>query len=121
MLFGALVTSLENEVDAAAALQTLEDLPLFAGVQTMGEIFGETPGEYVANATRRFANMASSDDWLALMTLLERDPDPARAALKQMLNWALSQDRRGHHASGQSCSCGQTGGCADDKALPHGR
>lgn len=118
MLLGAIVTSLENEVDAAAALQTLGDLPLFAGVQAMGEIYGETPGEYVANATRRFANMASSDDWLALMTLLERDADPARAALKHMLSWALSQDRTNHHVSGHACSCGQAGACADDEAWP---
>ena len=40
----------------------------------------------------RFTAFASDEDWLALMTALERTSDPAAACLRQMLLWSLRQD-----------------------------
>ena len=92
MHFGALLDRLTSETDAAAALEALGDIVLFAHIRETGERFDEPPGEYVANATRRFAALAGDEDWLALMAAMERSDDPARAALERMLRWALQMD-----------------------------
>lgn len=92
MQLGALIANLEDEADAAAALEALNDLVLFAEVQAAGARFDEGPGEYLSNAVRRYASTASDEDWLQLMTLIERSTDPARSALQFMLRWALAQD-----------------------------
>jgi hypothetical protein len=115
MNLGTLMARLENEADAVLALDALADLPLFVEVADMGERHDETPGEYVANASRRFATGAGDEDWLGLMTAMERADDPARAALERMLRWALDRDRvaptQALAATG-GCSCGGgSGGC----------
>lgn len=111
MTLGDLITQLNNEVDAANALEALGDLALFAAVATAGDRYGEAPGTYVANASRRFADRASDDDWLSLMTAMERAPDPGRAALERMLRWSLAQDDAADHPRDDHvCSCGGSGG-----------
>ncbi|MFN3745349.1 MAG: hypothetical protein ACK4TL_11650 [Hyphomicrobiaceae bacterium] len=92
MHLGLLMACLSFADDAAEALEALGDIVLFSKVEAMGERFAETPGEYVANAAQRFASLASDEDWLGLMAAMERSDDPARAALKQMLQWALKAD-----------------------------
>jgi hypothetical protein len=42
---------------------------------------------------RRFSIFADDEDWLALMTALERARDPGAACLRQMLAWSLRHDR----------------------------
>jgi hypothetical protein len=115
MILGALMTRLEREADAAFALEALADLPLFAAVAAMGERHDEEPGEYVANASRRFAATAGDEDWLGLMTAMERAGDPGRAALEHMLRWALMRDEAEaappRAQGGCSCGGGGSGGC----------
>jgi hypothetical protein len=125
MHLGELMSRLESEADAAEALAALGDLPLFAQVEIMGARHDESPGAYVANAARRFAARAGDEDWLALMTAMERAHDPARAALVRMLGWALRSDEAeiaapeaatpGPKAGGCSCG-GGGGGCHDHPA-----
>lgn len=117
MQLGTLMAHLASEDDAAAALETLGDIVLFVEVQAMGDCFDESPGEYVANAAHRFAAVAGDEDWLNLMTVMERSDDPARAALECMLRWSLKRDAAeaehnvGHaHAGGCTCG-GGAGGC----------
>ena len=118
MQLGKLMDHLALEGDAAAALEALGDIVLFAQVQDMGERYHENPGAYVAlNATHRFAAVAGDEDWLNLMTVMERNDDPTRAALEQMLRWSLKRDaaEAEHHAGHVQvggCSCGDAaGGC----------
>lgn len=107
MQLGALIDNLSAEDDAAAALEELGDIVLFAKVQSMGERYEETPGEYVANAVRRFAARAGDEDWLGLMTMMERSPDPGRAALEKMLQWALQTDAAETASPPHAgCTCG---------------
>jgi hypothetical protein len=96
MDLGTLIRRLEHDGDAATALAELGDLALLAAVQDVGENYDETPGAYVAGAVRRFANQASSDEWLELMTALARADDPARCALERMVRWALGRDTHAH-------------------------
>lgn len=107
MQLGALMGHLAIEDDAVHALVALGNLALFAEVQAMGERYGESAGEYVANAARRFAAQGSDEDWLSLMTIMERSRDPGHAALEQMLRWALKRDAaEGVESHAGTCSCG---------------
>ncbi|MGE8943376.1 hypothetical protein ACO2I3_15825 [Leptospira interrogans] len=113
MQLGTLMERLASENDAATALEALGDIVLFAEVQAMGAQFDESPGEYVANAARRFAAQGGDEDWMGLMTAMERSQRPAHAALERMLRWSLKQDAAElAPAPASSCSCGGgTGGC----------
>jgi hypothetical protein len=112
MNLGTLMTHLENEADAAEALAALGDIRLFAEVADMGEQHEETPGEYVANASRRYASLASDEDWLALMTAMERAADPGKAALARMIQWSIARDKSdATPVPAGACSCGGGGGC----------
>ncbi|MEZ5908782.1 MAG: hypothetical protein R3D31_08295 [Hyphomicrobiaceae bacterium] len=93
MTLGALLARLESHQDAAAALEALRDLPLYAEVAAMAERFGETPAEYVALGAARFANGAGDEDWLALIAAMERADDPGQAALQRLVRWAIAKDR----------------------------
>jgi hypothetical protein len=111
MHLGTLLARLQDDGDAAMALDALGDIVLYAEIQATGEQFDETPGAYTAGAVSRFAAAASDEQWLGLVAALERSQDPARAALAHMLTWALRQDAAGsddesdqaHH----SCDCDQ--------------
>lgn len=92
MNLGSLLRALDDEGHAASALDALGDVVLLGEVHAMREVHGETPGAYVANAARRFAARASDDDWLALMTALERDARPGLAAVRHMVRWAVAAD-----------------------------
>lgn len=111
MQLGTLMAHLASEDDAAAALGTLGNIILYAEVQAVGERYDESPGEYVANAARRFAAVAGDEDWLNLMTVMERSDDPARAALERMLRWSLKRDaaeaeHQAGHVQAAGCTCG---------------
>jgi hypothetical protein len=111
MHLGMMISRLEREGDAAQALEALGDLALFAEVAEMGARHDETPGAYVANASRRFAASAGDEDWLQLMTAMERAEEPAPAALQRMLRWALAEDAKAlSGAAASGCACGGGGG-----------
>ncbi len=113
MLLSSILTKLQNEADAGAALEALGDVVLFSQVETAARKHDETPGEYASGAAQRFAAAASDEDWLALMTAIERSDDPAQTTLERMVRWSLAADantgdnaRASHHAG---CSCGGGG------------
>lgn len=103
MHLGTLLARLQDDGDAAMALDALGDIVLYAEIQSTGERFDETPGVYTAVAVSRFAAAASDEQWLGLVAAMERCDDPARAALAHMLTWALRQDEGA--GAGQSCAC----------------
>ncbi|MGE0421711.1 MAG: hypothetical protein AB7O88_05585 [Reyranellaceae bacterium] len=92
MMLGQVIERLGDEAFAAETLFALGDLALLAQIDSAATDFGETPAIYAAGAARRFASHASDDDWLALMTAMERADDPGAACLKQMLTWSLRHD-----------------------------
>lgn len=93
MLLGDVLNRLRDEAFAAETLVSLGDLTLMAGVEAEADRQGESAGLYAAGAVGRFAAFARDDDWLALMTALERAADPGAACLHHMLAWCLRQDR----------------------------
>jgi len=107
MTLGAILAQLRDEDAAGAALAALDDIVLYAQVQACGAEHAEAPGEYACGAVRRFSNLASSEDWLSLMTAIELSSDPARTTLEKMVRWSLARDAAPENdlcAKG-SCSC----------------
>ena len=92
MQLGALIKRLDETGDRSTTLDALGDVVLLAEVEGMGARYGETAGEYVAGAARRFAAQAEAEDWLSLTTPLDRSDDPGRSALAHMVRWALRLD-----------------------------
>jgi hypothetical protein len=92
MVLGQVLQQLGDETFATEALLAMRDLPLMVEIEMTGRQFGESPGEYAAGASRRFAAAATNEDWLALMTALERADDAGAACLKHMVEWSLRRD-----------------------------
>jgi hypothetical protein len=107
MLLGHMIERLADDVFAAEALVSLGDLPLLVDVDAACRAQEVSAVAYAATAARRFADHASDDDWLALMTALESASDPGAACLRRMLIWSLRKDSAG-------CSCG--GGCTGEES-----
>lgn len=104
MLVSDLLRQLSDEAKAESALFELGDIILIGQVNNARGPHGESVGEYVYGATRRFASQASADDWLRLSTALQRSQTPAATCLQTMVVWAVADDQS-HGAAHQSCSC----------------
>jgi len=76
MQLGEIIRGFSEEAPANEALLACNDIVLVAQVGEAAGRFEETVGEYAAGAVRRFANLAVSEDWLALMNAIERADDP---------------------------------------------
>lgn len=106
MSVGAILKGLQDEDAAAAALLSLGDIVLLAEVEAARLPHAEGVGEYVSGAAQRFAQLASDDDWLRLMTLLEKSQTPAASCLSSMVRWSIARDRAVEAApQSGSCSC----------------
>jgi len=109
MLLGEIIRDFSQEAKATEALLSCNDITLLARVEEAARCYHETVGEYAAGAVRRFANLATSEDWLGLMNIIERANDPGIDCLTMMMNWSLKQDEAAPVQSG--CTCG-SGGCS---------
>ena len=118
MLLGTIMNELRDETVAASALIRLGDVILVAEVDAARAPHDESIGEYVSGAAQRFARMASDEDWLALMTALERTDTPAVTCLTTMVKWSIARDAKALEpdlvASG--CACGGGGGHCHESA-----
>lgn len=92
MLLGAILKDLQDEEAAASALLSLGNIVLLAEVEAARLPHDEGVGEYVSGATQRFAQLASDEDWLRLMTLLEKSQSPAASCLTTMVRWSITRD-----------------------------
>lgn len=117
MLLGTIMKSLACEEAAASALLALGDVILMAEVETARHAHDEAVGEYVSGAAQRFARLASDEDWLRLMTAMERAENPATRCLETMLRWSIDRDKAEANGSPlHSCSCGSGSACATSGA-----
>lgn len=106
MLLGTIFTNLQDEDAAAEALLSLGDIVLLAEVDAARLPHGEAVGEYVSGATQRFAQLASDEDWLRLMTILEKSQSPAASCLSAMVRWSIARDATvGAQPQSGGCSC----------------
>jgi|GEM_PF-379444 len=84
--------SLIEEADAEVILHATGDLALVARVNETSASYGQTAGAYAVSALRRYADGATHEQWLSLMTALGQAVDPAAACTLRALAWALDQD-----------------------------
>jgi len=112
MQLGEIISSFSEEAPANEALLACNDIVLFARVGEAAFRYEETVGEYAAGAVRRFTNLAVSEDWLALMNVIERADDPGISCLTYMVNWSLKQDETPAVPAHGGCTCGSSGGCS---------
>lgn len=111
MLLGDIIRDFSDEAKADETLLACGDLALLARVAAAADHHEETAGEYAASAVRRFADLASNEDWLGLMNVIERTDNPGIECLTFMVKWSLKQDEASAgHPAGHTCSCG--GGCS---------
>lgn len=117
MLLGKILNALRDEAAAAAALLSLGDIRLVAEVEAARKLHDEDVGEYVSGAAQRFASLASDEDWLRMMTALERSASPAATCLTDMVRWSIARDAApAPLAPSSNCSCGGGEGICHGKA-----
>ncbi|MFG1230553.1 hypothetical protein [Xanthobacter wiegelii] len=119
MLLGTLLKQLQDGRFAEEILFSLGDVTLAARAEAAGAPFGEGAADYAAAACARFSNGASDEDWLALMTALEKGTDPAATCLSAMMEWALKADASAAASQEGGCGCSGTGGCGDHANEAH--
>lgn len=118
MMLGNILKELKDERNAQMALVSLGDLILVAAVDQARQAHDETLGEYVSGAAQRFARLASDEEWLQLMTAIEKSDNPATACLRVMLGWSIERDEQEQHGGPvetKTCSCGGAGGCHEHR------
>lgn len=121
MLLGTLLRQLQDERFTKEILFSLGDVTLAARAEQAGAPFGESAADYAAAACARYSEGASDEDWLSLMTALERGADPAATCLRAMMEWALKTDAAAA-ALPQDSGCGGHGhgGCGGALAAAEG-
>jgi hypothetical protein len=90
-MLGDLLSRLDDEATALEAIAGAGDPKLLATAQEMASAEGLDLGAYVTQAVQRYFNEASSEEWLTLMGLLNRAPDPGAVCIKRALESALRE------------------------------
>ena len=89
MQLGDLLASLSDETAATEAILSVNDLSLLTAVRQRAQADGLDLPAYVAGTVRRYASEATDEEWITLMGLLNRAPDPGAVCLKRALEYAL--------------------------------
>ena len=92
MFLGTLMQELQDETTSTETLLSLGDIVLIAEVDAARQPHDESTGEYLSGAVNRFTRLASDEDWLRLMTALEKSDRPAAACLSTMVRWSIERD-----------------------------
>ena len=89
MLLGDLLAELTDEASATEIILRTDDLSMLAAVRQQAQAAGLDLPAYVSGAVRRYACEASDEEWITLMGLLNRSPDPGATCLKRAFEHAL--------------------------------
>ena len=90
-MLGDLMTSLTDESTALETIVGAGDLKLLAAAQELAAADGLDLGSYVKQTVQRYASEASDEEWVTLMGLLNRSPDPGVTCIKRALEHALNE------------------------------
>lgn len=90
-MLGDLLANLTDEAAALEAIFGAGDLNLLAAARERAAREGLALGAYVAQTVRRYANEASDEEWVTLLGLLNRSPDPGSVCLKRALAHGLAE------------------------------
>ncbi len=90
MLLGDLLAELSDETAATETILRVNDLSMLAAMREQAKADGLDLSAYVAGTVRRYALEASDEEWITLMGLLNRAPDPGAVCLKRAFDHALN-------------------------------
>jgi hypothetical protein len=90
-MLGDLLTSLTDETTALETILSAGDLNLLTAAQELAAADGLDLAAFVTQTVQRYANEASDEEWVTLVGLLNRSPDPGTTCLKRALEHALRE------------------------------
>jgi len=88
-MLGDLLANLADEATVPEALARLGQGDLVAAARARAVTDGLDLAAFVTQAVRRYINGASDEEWITLMGLLNRAPDPGATCLQRALLSAL--------------------------------
>ena len=88
-MLGDLLASLTDEATALEAILSAGDLKLLAAAQELAAADGLDLAAFVTQTVQRYTNEASDEEWVTLMGLLNRPPDPGTTCLQRAFEHAL--------------------------------
>ncbi len=91
MLLGDLISRFSDEAVAEETVLAIGDLAMLAALREQSAETGLGIGAYMAAAARRYASEASDEEWITLMGVMGRAPDPGAAYLKRAFTYVSRQ------------------------------
>jgi hypothetical protein len=89
IMLGDLLASLTDEATALETILSAGDLKLLAAAQELAAADGLDLAAFVTQTVQRYTNEASDEEWVTLMGLLNRSPDPGMTCLQRAFEHAL--------------------------------
>lgn len=87
-MLGDILASLTDETTAAETILGTGDLALLAAVRERAATEGAGLGTCVTQTVQRYTAQASDEEWVTLMGMLNRSPDPSTTCLKRAFEYA---------------------------------
>jgi len=84
-MLGDILAKLTDETTAVETILGTGDLALLAAVREQAAAEGIDLAACVVRTVQRYTHQASDEEWITLIGMLNRSPDPARACLKRAL------------------------------------
>ena len=88
-MLGDLLASLTDEATALETILSAGDLKLLAAAQELAAADGLDLAAFVTQTVQRYTNEASDEEWVTLMGLLNRSPDPGTTCLQRAFEHEL--------------------------------
>ena len=82
-MLGDILAKLTDETGAVEALLRSGDLALLAEVRERAEADGIELSDCVTQTVQRYTAQASDEEWVTLIGMLNRSPDPGGTCLKR--------------------------------------
>ena len=90
-MLGDLLANLTDETKVTETVLRSGDLQLLAAAREQAAAEGLPLTAYVARTVQRYATAASDEEWITLIGLLNRSPDPGMTCLQRAFAYALHE------------------------------
>ena len=90
-MLGDLLAGLTDEATATETILRSGDLKMLTTAREQAAVEGLNLAAYVSQAVQRYATAASDEEWITLIGLLNRSPDPAMTCLQRAIAYAQHQ------------------------------
>jgi hypothetical protein len=88
-MLGDILAQLTNETTAVETILGAGDLMLLAAVREQAAVDGLDLAACVTQTVQRYTHEASDEEWVTLMGILNRSPDPGTTCVKRAFEHAL--------------------------------